>query len=309
VSTFVGVDVSKKHLDVCVRPSLERFRVENDATAIAGLGKRLSALSPDLIVFESTGGYERDSAFALAAAGLPVAVVNARQVRDFAKATGKLAKTDEIDAEVIAEFAERVRPVLRELPIANRELDEKLQRRRQLVDMRAQEKTRLHQARGSIRQSVDSMIQVLNEQIRQLEDDIDGELRERMEAELSLLTSVPGVGKGTARTLLIELPELGTLTRRQISALVGLAPMNHDSGAMRGRRHIRGGRATLRHALYLAAFTGRRCNAPLRALYERLRAAGKPVKVCLIACARKLLIMLNAMMRDRSPWNPQLMEA
>lgn len=303
---FVGVDVSKKHLDVFIRPTGESFRVDNDEVAIAGLVQRFKAASPKLIVFESTGGYERDAVFALSAAELPAVIINARQVRDYAKATGKLAKTDALDAAVIAEFAEVVQPELRELP--NRELDEKLQRRRQLVDMRAQEKTRRHQARGAVRKSIDTTIRFLSVEIRKLEDDIDTELRERMQKELHLLMSVPGVGAETARSLLIELPELGHLGRRQISALVGLAPMNHDSGAYRGERHIRGGRASLRRVLFLAARAGQKNNAALRAMSDRLEAAGKPYKVRMVACARKLLVVLNAILRDQVAWTPPLLE-
>jgi transposase len=305
---FVGIDVSKRRLDIAVRPTGEAFHVDNNEAGIAGLNERLASLKPTLIVLESTGGYERDVAFNLSSARMPVAVVNARQIRDFAKATGKLAKTDTLDAAVIAQFAEVVRPALRELPIANRELDEKLQRRRQLVDMRAQEKTRLQQTRGEIRKGIQSHISYLTREIIALENEIDGALRERMDTELRLLRSVPGVGPETARTLLIELPELGTLTRRQVSALVGLAPMNHDSGAMRGQRHIRGGRTSVRRVLFLAAFVGRRLNPVLKALYERLRLSGKPYKVCMVACARKLLVIVNALLRERRAWSPQVAE-
>lgn len=300
---FVGIDVSKKCLDVAVLPTGEVFSISNDDDGITALTEKLALMSPKLIVMESTGGYERAVTHSLGTAKLPVSVVNARQVRDFAKATGRLAKTDALDAQVIAHFASLLSPRLSPVLSAEAlELEGKLVRRRQLVQMRADEKCRLEQARGRARASVVEHIEWLTKRIREVENDIDGQLRQSLTNELQLLMSAPGVGPETARTLLIELPELGKLTRRGAAALVGLAPFNVDSGAMRGQRHIRGGRATVRRALYMAANAARRFDATFRSVYEGLVARGKPKKVALIACARKLLVVLNAMMAARAAW-------
>lgn len=303
---FVGVDVSKKSLDVAVFPAGESFSVSNDPGGISALVERLTVLQPKLVVMESTGGYERELTYALGAAKLAMSVVNARQVRDFAKATGKLAKTDSLDAKVIAQFAAVVSPRLTVvLDDAAADLEAKLQRRRQLVGMRVEEKCRLEHARGDVRKGVLKHIAWLNVEIDDVEKDIDGRLRETLEEQLKILTSVPGVGPGTARALLIELPELGKLNRREVASLVGLAPFNVDSGDQRGQRHIRGGRGTVRTALFMAANAAKMFNPVFKAVYEGLIARGKPHKVAMIAVARRLIVTLNAMLAANAMWrNP-----
>jgi transposase len=303
---FVGIDVSKHRLDVHVRPSGEAWSVDNDAKGHARLAERLGALSPSLVVLEATGGYQAAVAAELAAANLAVAVVNPRQVRDFAKATGKLAKTDEIDAAVLAHFAEAVRPEPRPMPDElTLEIQALVVRRRQLIDMRTAEMNRLETCRVvPVRRNIQKMINMLNKQIEKVDDDIDTTIRNSpawRERE-DLLSSVKGVGSTTARTMLAQLPELGRLNRREIAALVGVAPFNHDSGKRRGERTIRGGRSEVRSVLYMATVTAVRHNPQIRTVYERLLAAGKKPKVALIACVRKLLTILNAMMRTNQPW-------
>lgn len=303
---FVGIDVSKHRLDVHVRPAGEQWSVDNDAKGHARLAEKLGALSPSLVVLEATGGYQAAVAAELTAAKLSVAVVNPRQVRDFAKATGKLAKTDELDAEVLAHFAEAVRPEPRPMPDElTLEVQALVMRRRQLIDMRTAEMNRLETCRVvPVRRNIQKVINMLNKQIDKVEDDIDTTIRSSpaWRAQEDLLSTVKGVGSTTARTMLTQLPELGRLNRREIASLVGLAPFNHDSGKHRGQRSIRGGRSEVRAVLYMATVTAVRCNPQIRTVYERLLAVGKKPKVALIACARKLLTILNAMMRTNQPW-------
>lgn len=303
--TFVGLDVAKARVDVAVRPSGEQWSVANDEPGIGQLVARLRSLQPILVVAEATGGFERAAIAALAASGVPVVVANPRQVRDFARATGQLAKTDQLDAGILALFAERVRPAPRPLPDAAAQLlDAVLTRRRQLIEMLGAEKNRLGFAPRPLHRGIREHIRWLERQL----DDVTADLAAQIEhspvwrAKDDLLQSVPGVGPIVSVTLLGELPELGTLTHKQIAALVGVAPLARDSGTLRGKRMVWGGRASVRTALYMAALCGRRWNPQLRSFYERLRAAGKPKKVALIACARKLLTILNAMLRDNARW-------
>ena len=302
---FIGIDVSKTALDVHVLPSGENWQSANADAEIAALTERVAALAPVLVVLEATGNYEAACAAALAAAGVPVAVVNPRQTRSFARSLGWLAKTDRIDAELLALFAERVRPEARQLPSAEAEaLAAILARRRQLLQMRTAEKNRLHVASAVVERSIEAHIAWLDEAISGTE----GELRAAIEtspawrAKENLLRSVPGVGPALALTLVAELPELGRLSRREIAALVGVAPMNRDSGAWRGRRSVQGGRASVRATLYMGALTAVRLGAEFRALYERLVAKGKPKKVAHVAVMRKLVVVCNALVRDGAAW-------
>jgi transposase len=305
---FVGIDVAKAHLDIALRPTGERWTVTNDDAGIAALVTRLQQLAPQLIVLEATGGYQRAVVAALAAAGLPVVVVNPRQARDFAKATGQLAKTDVLDARVLAHFADAVRPASRPLPDAQtEELRALLARRRQLIAMRTTEQNRLGSAPRRLQADIQAHITWLNERLAALDDDLDTTLhaspvwREREE----LLRSVPGIGPVCARTLVLDLPELGTLSRRRLAALVGVAPLNRDSGTLRGSRTIWGGRAHVRATLYMSTLVAVRYNPVLKAFYERLRAVGKAAKVALTACMRKVLTILNAMVKHQKRWQPQ----
>jgi transposase len=306
---FVGVDVSKAKLDVAFRPEGESFGVDNDESGTAECVRRLRELRPQLVVVEATGGFETAFVAAAAVAALPVVVVNPKQVRHFAKAVGRLAKTDSIDALVIAQFAEAVRPELR--PIADEaseRLSALLSRRRQVLEMIVAEKNRLASTREKqVRQRITYHLHFLKQELGELDDDLDGEIRASpaWREKEDLLRSVPGVGPVVARTLLAELPELGQLDRKRIAALVGVAPMNNDSGTLRGQRRIQGGRARVRTALYMAAVVGSRFNPRLKSFYEVLRANGKSAKVALIACARKLLVILNALVRDGQRWNPE----
>jgi transposase len=304
-AVVAGIDVSKASLDVALSPSEERWSVANDAAGVGALVPRLLTLRPALVVLEATGGYERAAVAALAAAGLPLVVANPRQIRAFARAVGQLAKTDRLDAAMLARFGAQVRPTPRALPDAQAEaLDALLTRRRQLIEMLTAEKNRLAAAVPAVRRGITQHIRWLERQL----DDVDGELGALIEAsplwraQDDLLQSVPGVGPVLSRTLLGELPELGRLTHKQIAALVGVAPMARDSGTWRGRRGVTGGRAPVRTALYMAAVTAAHHNPVIRVFYRRLRAAGKPAKVALTACMRKLLTILNAMMRAGSYW-------
>ena len=303
---FVGIDVARDRLDVHVRPSEQAFAVARDSEGLERLVERLEGLDPALVVLEATGGFEIAVAAALAGAHMPLAVVNPRQVRDFARATGRLAKTDTLDAEAIALFAERIRPDPRPVPDAQaRALAELVARRRQIVEMIVAEGNRRRQARAKrLRKRLDAHLAWLQKELSQVESDLDDAVRASpaWRANEDLLTSVPGVGNTTARSLIAEVPELGTLDRRKIAALVGLAPFNRDSGTLRGRRTIWGGRATVRAALYMATLVATRHNPVIAAFYQRLLAAGKPKKVALTACMRKLLVILNALIRDRRPW-------
>jgi transposase len=305
---YIGIDVSKATLDIAARPDGESWTVTNDEHGLAELLPRLVALTPALVVMEATGGFEMLTAITLAKAGLPVAVVNPRQVRDFAKAMGQLAKTDALDAGMLADFAQRVRPTPRPLPDdAAQLLDSLLTRRRQIVEMLTAEKNRLGFARGPVKRDISHHIRWLEKRLT----DVDGDLQDAVassplyQAKADLLRSVPGVGPVTALTLLATLPELGHLSRHQIAALVGVAPMNRDSGTMRGKRMVWGGRAPVRAVLYMAALVGLKHNPVLRVFYERLRAAGKPFKVAATACMRKLLTILNAMLHQNRRWDPQ----
>lgn len=305
-SHFVGIDVSKAHLDVHFRPSGEAFRVSHDEAGLAALIERARRLRPTVVVLEATGGYEVTVAATLASAGLPVAVVNPRQVRDFARATGHLAKTDSLDARVIALFAEAVRPAARPVPDAQADaLGELIARRRQLVDMLGAEHNRRRLLRDRrLQQHLDAHIAWLEEALRRLDHDLTTLIRSTpvwRDAD-DLLRSVPGIGPITACTLIADLPELGRLDRRRIAALAGLAPMARDSGAFRGRRMIMGGRAPIRRVLYMATLAAIKHNPAIRAFHQRLVAAGRPGKVALTAAMRKLLTILNAMLRDRRPW-------
>jgi len=306
---YVGIDVSKATLDIATLPDGESWTVTNDDPGLAELTARLVALAPVLIVLEATGGFEMLAALTLANVGLPIAVVNPRQVRDFAKAMGQLAKTDALDAGMLADFARRVRPAPRPLPDeAAQLLESLLTRRRQIVDMLTAEKNRLGFARGPVKRDIRQHIRWLEKRLT----DVDGDLQDAItasplyQAKATLLRSVPGVGQVTTLTLLASLPELGQLSRHQIAALVGVAPMNRDSGTMRGKRMVWGGRAPVRAVLYMAALVGLKHNPVLRAFYERLRAAGKPFKVAATACMRKLLTILNAMLHQHRRWDPQL---
>ncbi len=305
---YIGIDVSKATLDVASLPNGESWTVTNDDLGLAELTPRLIALAPALIVLEATGGFEMLAAITLAKTGLPIAVVNPRQVRDFAKALGRLAKTDALDAGILAEFAQRVRPEPRPLPDeAAQLLDSLLTRRRQLVDMLTAEKNRLGFAHGPVKRDINRHIRWLEKRLA----DVDGDLQDAIaasplyQAKADLLRSVPGVGPVTTLTLIATLPELGHLSRHQIAALVGVAPLNRDSGTLRGKRMVWGGRAPVRAVLYMAALVGIKHNPVLRQFYERLRAAGKPFKVAVTACMRKLLTILNAMLHQNRPWDPQ----
>lgn len=303
---FIGIDVAKDRLDVHVRPTGEAFTVSRDGEGLAALVERLEKLQPQLVVLEATGGFEITVAAAIGAAMLPLTVVNPRQIRDFARATGKLAKTDALDAAAIAHFAEAVRPEPRPLPDEQaRALGELVARRRQVVEMIVAETHRKRQmTQRLLLRQVDRHLALLQEELSEIERELDDSIRgtPAWRANDNLLKSVPGVGNTTARTLLAELPELGTLDRKKISALVGVAPLNRDSGSMRGRRTTWGGRASVRAALYMAALVATRHNPTIARFYNRLRQAGKPPKVALVACMRKLLTILNAIIRDRRPW-------
>jgi transposase len=306
---FVGIDVSKARLDIAVRPGTATWTVAPEEAGLQALVERLTALAPTLVVLEATGGLEAPVVSALAAAGLPVVVVNPRQVRDFAKALGRLAKTDPLDAEVLAHFGEAVRPEPRPLKDAQAQaLDAWLTRRQQLVGMLAAEKNRLGSARGRVKCDIEAHLRWLEKQLAE----VDGELKHLIQAsplwraQEDLLRSVPGVGPVFSLALLADLPELGRLNRRQIAALAGVAPFNRDSGRFRGTRAVWGGRARLRALLYMATLAAVRSNPLIRTFYQRLRAAGKKPKVALTACMRKLLTILNAMVRSGTRWNPQL---
>lgn len=303
---WIGIDVSKEHLDGFARPSGASVRFANDDVGQAALCKWVRELGTCHVVMEPTGGYERAVLRELLSAHVTVSVVNARQIRDFARATGRLAKTDKIDAQVIAHFGEAMGPQARTQKDSQAELLEALLvRRRQLIEMCVMEKNRRALVLPALRDKITAVIQVLVEQIAQLDDELDQLIKGSpvWKEHEELLLSVPGVGHVTARTMATMVPELGKLNRKQIAALVGVAPFNHDSGAYRGKRHIRGGRGAVRHVLYMAALSGTKHNPVLRALYERLCHAGKLHKVALVACMRKLLCILNAMVKHQSPWH------
>jgi transposase len=302
---FVGIDVAQAELEIALRPSAERWAVANDEAGVATLVARLQALRPVLIVLEATGGLEVLVTSALAASELPVVVVNPRQARDFAKATGQLAKTDALDARALAHFAEAVRPALRPLPDAQtRALSAQLTRRRQLVEMLTAEKNRIARAPGVIRADIQAHITWLEQRLADLDTDIGKAIRATplWREHDALLQSTPGVGPVLSRTLLADLPELGTLSRQQIAALVGVAPLNRDSGTLQGKRTVWGGRALVRSVLYMGTLVAVRHNPVLTTFYQRLCTAGKAPKVALTACMRKLLTILNAMLKHHTPW-------
>jgi transposase len=309
---FVGIDVSKAQLDVVMRPSGESDSVSNDETGIKALVKRLGEMQPALIVLEATGGFERQLMRALASAELPVVVVNPRQVRDFAKATGQLAKTDAIDAGVLARFAEAVRPAVRPLPDeVSLELRALIGRRRQIIEMMVAERNRLSGASKRIKKRIDAHICWLESELERVDQDLDQRIRQSpiWQEKEDLLKSAPGIGPATSRSLIADLPELGQLNRKQIAALVGIAPLNRDSGTVRGRRSIWGGRAGVRAALYMATLVASRRNAVIKAFYTRLRKVGKQPKVALVACMRKLLTILNSMIKHKTYWSEKNFQA
>jgi len=301
----VGIDVSKDRLDVCVRPSGEAFAVSRDAGGLDVLLARLRELSPQIVVAEATGGFETVVAASLGAAGMPVVVVNPAQIRAFAQALGKRAKSDPIDAAVIAHFAEATKVQPRPLPDhETQRLADLVARRRQIIQMIVAERQRDKRASKRMKKSIARLLKALQAELSEIDADIDEAVRgsPAWREKEDLLASVPGVGAGTARTLIAELPELGTLDRRQIAALAGLAPWTRQSGKWRGRSFIGGGRATVRTALFMSALSASRFNPALKAFRQRLINAGKPKMVALIAVARKLLTILNAILRDKTPW-------
>jgi transposase len=303
---FIGIDVSKDRLDMHVRPQGAVLAFGHDEPGIAALTAHVVQLGDSLVVLEATGALQERAAAALQAAGVEVAVVNPRQVRDFARATGRLAKTDRLDAAAIAAFAEAIRPEPRPLPDEQRQaMIDRVARRRQLVEMRAAERVRRSRMKGAMRSAIEGHIAFLDRAIAALDDDISTALRASAawRADDDLLAAVPGVGPVLRAVLIARLPELGRLSRRQIAALVGLAPFNRDSGTLRGRRTIFGGRADVRTVLYMATLAAIRCNKPLKDFYERLRAAGKPPKLAITACMRKFLTILNAILRTRTSWS------
>lgn len=305
---FVGIDVSKQQLDVAVRGRQTReWKVKYDETGVQSLVHQLKELAPTLVVLEATGGLEAHVVAALATGSLPLAVINPRQVRDFARATGELAKTDAIDARILALFAERIRPEVRPLKSEElRDLDALMTRRRQLVDIRVGERNRLHQAPGVVRIGIEEHIAWLDARISEM----DEELQERIKASSvwrekdRVLRSAPGIGRVASLSLLAGVPELGMLNRQKVSKLVGIAPLNCDSGTLRGQRRIWGGRADVRNVLYMATLSAIRHNPVIREFYQRLVARGKIKKVALVACMRKLLTILNRMVKDNTTWDP-----
>lgn len=308
-SPYVGIDVSKNQLDIAVRPAGDTWSMPNDVSGITEVVQGLAQLHPALVVLEATGGLQMPLAAALATAGLPLAMVNPRQVRDFARAIGRLATTDRLDAQVLAHFAEAVRPTPYPLPDAQtQELTALLTRRHQVVEMLTAEKNRLRSARELVHWRVQDHICWLEQELADLDDDLERTLRKSplWREKDNLLRSVPGIGRVVSITLLADLPELGTLSRHQIAALVGVAPLNRDSGRFRGKRMVWGGRVRVRAALYMAALTASRYNPIIKAFYHRLCGAGKARKVALTACMRKLLIILNSMVKHRRTWNPDI---
>lgn len=307
MSLSIGIDVSKQWLDVQVLGG-DFERIPNTPEACLALSEKLAQLQPQRIVLEASGGYERLVVTTLIAAKLPVVVVNPRQVRDFAKALGRLAKTDKIDAQVLAHFAQAIQPPERELPDeTTHHLRDLLARRAQLIEMKTMETNRLKQATTSrVIKDLKSSIEFIDKRLRRLDEEIDEQIRNTpaWQEKAELIQSTPGIGPQTARVLVVDLPELGHCSRQQVAALVGIAPMNCDSGQFRGQRTIRGGRSVVRTTLYMATLTATRCNDVIREHYQRLRRAGKPFKVAIIAAMRKLLSILNAMLRDKQAWQP-----
>ena len=308
VEKFVGIDVSKGTLDLCTEPAGETLHVDYDDKGIGHVVNYLAALKPTLIVMEATGGLEMRLAGELAAKSLQVAIINPRQARDFAKATGQLAKTDLVDAAILAAFARAIRPVVRPLKNADtRDLDDLVTRRRQLVDMRVQEMLRMGTASKVQKKSLTSHITWLDKRIADLDDDLTKRLRasDVWRIKDDLLRGIPGVGAVTSLTMLAKCPELGQLNRREIAALTGVAPLAKDSGKHRGKRFVWGGRADVRAVLYMATVSAIRFNSHIKIFAERLKQAGKPGKVVIVACMRKLLTIMNAILKNNTPWNPK----
>ncbi len=305
---LIGIDVSKAQLDVYIHPSAMRYCFKQTEEALMMLGEKVRDLSPALVVLEASGGFECAVAAVLTTLNIPVVVVNPRQVRDFARATGTLAKTDLIDAQILARFGEAVKPDVRPLPDdCTQKLSSMVRRRRQIVEMLTMEKNRLPQASMMVASSINEHIAWLTQCLNALDKDLRSLIRESpvWREKEELLRSVPGVGPVLTTTLIAHLPELGRLNRKQIAALVGVAPLNRDSGTLKGRRTVWGGRGYLRTILYMGTIAAIRCNPPIKLFYERLRQAGKPPKVAITACMRKLLTILNAMFKHNVPWNPQ----
>jgi transposase len=310
VEKFAGIDVSKSTLDVCIEPAVQTLHVAYDEAGIKQIIACMKETSPTLIVMEATGGLEIRIATELVSKGLPVAVINPRQARDFAKATGQLAKTDQVDAAVLAAFAKAIRPQVRTLKDADtRALDDMVSRRRQLIDMRVQETLRLGTAASKpLEKSLNKHIVWLDKRIAEIDTDLSNRLRQSdvWRTKDDLLRSIPGVGAVTTLTMLSKCPELGKLNRREIAALTGVAPLANDSGKHRGKRFIWGGRADVRAVLYMAAVSAIRCNDTIKAFAERLKKAGKPPKVVIVACMRKLLTIMNSMLKNNTPWNSKI---
>jgi transposase len=308
VEKFVGIDVSKSTLDVCIEPDEKTLHVAYDEAGIKQIVDRLKEVSSTLIVIEATGGLEIRIATELASKGLQVAVINPRQARDFAKATGRLAKTDQVDAAMLAAFAKAIRPQAR--PLRDEDtcaLNDMVSRRRQLIDMRVQETLRLGTAASKpLQKNLSKHIAWLDKQIAEIDADLTKRLRNSdvWRIKDDMLRGIPGVGAVTTLTVLAKCPELGTLNRREIAALTGVAPLANDSGKHRGKRFIWGGRADVRAVLYMAAVSAIRCNEPIKAFSERLKKAGKPPKVVIVACMRKLLTIMNSMLKKNEPWSP-----
>ena len=305
---WVGIDVCQKYLDVYIRPSAKLFQVTNDEFGITELVKTLREIKPELIVLEATGGMELSAAIELTQAELAVAIINPRQARDFAKATGQLAKTDAIDARILAHFADAIRPQVRAIKDeSSQQLQDLVQRRRQISDMITAEKNRLRGKSNVVQSDIKEHIEWLEEKLKEIELQIKNAIAsdENWKQKKKLLTSVPGVGEVVATTLISSLPELGKLSHKSISYLVGLAPLNRDSGKSRGKRRIWGGRANVRCVLYMAALVAVRFNPVIKNFYQRLLDKGKPKKVALTACMHKLLILLNAMVRNGQAWQSQ----
>lgn len=309
IESFVGIDVAKNTLDLRLEPAGESLHVAYDDVGLAEIRQRLLALSPTLIVMEATGGLETRLACDLAACGLPVAVINPRQARDFAKASGQLAKTDQVDAAVLAHFARAIRPAVRVIKDADtRDLNDLVTRRRQLIAMRVQETLRLGSAgSGALKKNLTKHIVWLDKQITALDGDLTKRLRtsDVWRAKDDLLQDIPGVGAVTSSTMLAKCPELGALNRREIAKLTGVAPLSNDSGKHRGKRFVWGGRADVRAVLYMATISAIRCNPVIKAFADRLKQAGKPAKVVIVACMRKLLTIMNAMLKNNAPWSPK----